>query len=113
MTTASLSLLSGESFHVDVNGTHPALVSDERGVRIDLGHLAPDELLTIKDLAHNQYVKSMLFGGDDADVHRATLNYISRHLERAGNPAAGRSGRGPRVARTRRRTRRETVLNAA
>ncbi|PIQ63730.1 MAG: hypothetical protein COV99_01485 [Bacteroidetes bacterium CG12_big_fil_rev_8_21_14_0_65_60_17] len=113
MTTTSLSLLSGELFHVDVNGNYPALVSGERGVRIDLGQLSPEELLMLKDLAHNQYVKSMLFGGDDADVHRATLNYISRHLERAGNPAAGRAAQGVRAARARRRTRRQPVLSAA
>lgn len=95
MQTTPLSLLSGESFHIDVTG-RPVIVSDARGIRIDLDRLTPKELLSLKDMAHNQYVKSMLFADDDADVHRATLNFVSRHLERAGNPATGLTQDRPR-----------------
>ena len=99
MHTKQLQLLSGEYFHIDVAGTSPALVSDARGIRIDLSRLEPSDLLVLKNMAHNQYVKSMLFGDEDADVHRATLNYVSRHLERSGNPATA-----IRPSRPRRRT---------
>ncbi|MEQ9104712.1 MAG: hypothetical protein RIE53_08445 [Rhodothermales bacterium] len=87
MTQNHLNLLTGEAFHVDISGNHPVLVSRERGIRVDLARLSPTELLRLKDMAHNQYVKAMLFSDEDADVHRATLNYVSRHLERMGNPA--------------------------
>lgn len=88
MTQNHLNMLTGEAFHVDISGNHPTLVSRERGIRVDLERLSPTELLSLKDMAHNQYVKAMLFGDDDADVHRATLNFVSRHLERMGNPAS-------------------------
>lgn len=76
------------AFHLSISNSSPELVSMDGCMRIPLTSLDSKGLIKAKDLAHNQYVHAMIHGSEDLDVHRATLNYLCKAVEKAGNPIA-------------------------
>ena len=85
---SSIPELSRSAFFVSISNHLPELVSSDGALRIPLQSLDSDGLVRAKNLAHNQYVKAMISQSEDLDVHRATLNFLSKAIEKVGNPIA-------------------------
>ena len=79
----ALAALRSNGFHLDISGPTPELVSRDEKVRVPLDDLTLGQLEAAKHLAHDQYVRAMLTGDTDLDTHRATLNFLSRRLQKA------------------------------
>jgi len=82
----SPSLLPQTSFFVSVSNHIPEIVSEDGAIRIPLNSLDALGLIRAKNMAHDQYVNAMMKQEDDLDMHRATLNFLSRTVEKVGNP---------------------------
>lgn len=79
----ALAALRKEGFHLDISGPTPDLVTRNEKVRVPVEDLNLAQLEAAKHLAHDQYVRAMLAGDADLDTHRATLNFLSRRLQKA------------------------------
>lgn len=109
MTSAHvMAALKQGGFHLSISGPVPELVARDEKTRIALDALTLPQLEAIKHMAHDQYVRAMLNGDMELDTHRATLNFLSRHLTKAAPVPATRRpvGAGSRKA-ARRPSRRE------
>ena len=78
--------LGRNPFFLSLTKKSAELVSGDGLLRISVEALDASGLLAAKHLAHNQYVNAMLHSGDDLDAHRATLNFLSKAVERQGHP---------------------------
>ena len=85
---SSIPELSRSAFFVSISNHLPELVTSDGALRIPLQSLDSDGLVRAKNLAHNQYVKAMISQSEDLDAHRATLNFLSKAIEKIGNPIA-------------------------
>ena len=74
------------AFHLSISNNYPELVSSDGTLRVPMASLDTHGLIKAKNLAHNQYVQAMLHDADNLDVHRATLNFLCKAVEKAGNP---------------------------
>jgi len=99
--------LGSTTFHLSISNNFPELVSVDGALRIPMASLDARGLIKAKDLAHNQYVQAMMLDSDDLDVHRATLNFLCKAVEKAGNPLAR-----PHAPQTRKAPNRKAVLAA-
>jgi hypothetical protein len=79
----ALAALRRDGFHLDISGPTPDLVTRDEKVRVPVDDLNLSQLEAAKHLAHDQYVRAMLAGDADLDTHRATLNFLSRRLQKA------------------------------
>ena len=79
----ALAALRKEGFHLDISGPTPDLVTRNEKVRVPVEDLNLAQLEAAKHLAHDQYVRAMLAGDADLGTHRATLNFLSRRLQKA------------------------------
>lgn len=79
----ALAALRRDGFHLDISGPTPDLVTRDEKVRVPVDDLNLQQLEAAKHLAHDQYVRAMLTGDADLDTHRATLNFLSRRLQKA------------------------------
>jgi len=92
MNAQPIGLMFGQHpFHIEFAAGTSFAVSDGTDMRVDMHALEAPQLIELKNMAHNQYVRAMLFDDPELDVHRATLNALCRALERRGNPVAGRT----------------------
>lgn len=93
--------LKQNGFHLDISGPAPELKSSDEKIRVRLDALPFAQLQAVKNLAHDQYVRAMLEESLELNTHRATLNFLSRHLQKSAQkpatevPAMSRSGRRP------------------
>lgn len=76
--------LADFSFYLSVSNKTPELVSVDGKMRVPLASLDASGLVRAKNLAHNQYVQAMMNDSEDLDVHRATLNFLCKTIERSG-----------------------------
>ena len=86
-------------FYLNIAGLRPELISSNEAIRIPLDALPFSQLQAVKNLAHDQYVRAMLSGDLEMETHRATLNFISRQLQKAAQApvtASVAESRGPR-----------------
>ena len=98
--------LGSKGFYLDVSNTYPELISSDDSARLSLEKLNDDQLMALKNLAHDQYINAMLMGANDLESHRATLNFLSRLVQRFGSIEAGKSyGRRPKSSNRIRKTR--------
>ncbi len=80
--------LRQEGFYLDISGSTPQLISSDEKTRVPLDALSFSHLEAIKHMAHDQYVRAMLEGNIEMDTHRATLNFLSRQLQKASQTPA-------------------------
>jgi|AP95_1055475.scaffolds.fasta_scaffold05573_3 hypothetical protein len=80
--------LGSTGFYLDISKAAPELISADGSASLPLENLKAVQLLALKNLAHDQYVNGMLYGETDLSSHRATLNFLSRLIERVGHPSA-------------------------
>ena len=78
--------LQNTSFYLSVSNRMPELVSSDGTMRIPMASLDSNGLIRAKNFAHNQYINAMMQDSDELDVHRATLNFLFKTIERTGNP---------------------------
>lgn len=86
-------------FYLNIAGARPELISSNESIRIPLDSLPVSQLQAVKNLAHDQYVRAMLSGDLEMETHRATLNFLSRQLQKAAQAPVTVSvveGRAPR-----------------
>jgi len=103
--------LGSKGFYLDVSNTYPELISADDSSRLSLEKLNDDQLVALKNLAHDQYINAMLMGASDLESHRATLNYLSRLVQRFGsNETPSSSSRSPKSSS---RVRRSPTRKAA
>ena len=76
--------LADFSFYLSVSNKTPELVSVDGKMRVPLASLDASGLVRAKNLAHNQYIQAMMNDSDDLGVHRATLNFLCKAIERSG-----------------------------
>jgi len=106
-------------FYLDISGQSPELLSSNEKIRIPLNTLTYTQLQAVKDLAQDQYVRAMLEGSLELDTHRATLNFVSRQLQKAAHipaskaPIQNRKTRRPSRGKQRVRTTSQTPVQAA
>ena len=93
----SIPELTRTAFFVSISNHVPELVSSDGALRIPLQSLDANGLIRAKNMAHNQYVKAMMTQAEDIDVHRATLNFLSKAIEKLGNPIARPHSNRPRI----------------
>lgn len=74
------------TFYVSLSQGTPELVSFDGTMCIPVASLDSAGLMRAKNQAHNQYVQAMINDLDDLDVHRATLNFLCKAVERVGYP---------------------------
>ena len=90
-------------FHLSISGHTPELLSSNEKIRVPLDALTLTQLQAIKNLAHDQYVRAMLESSLELDTHRATLNFLSRQVQKLSDTPATRASSEKR--RTRRPSR--------
>lgn len=93
-------------FYLNIAGLRPELISSNEAIRVPLDVLPFSQLQAVKNLAHDQYVRAMLSADLELETHRATLNFLSRQLQKAAQEPVTVSvveGRGPRPSRSARR----------
>lgn len=86
-------------FYLNIAGLRPELISSNETIRVPLDALPFSQLQAVKNLAHDQYVRAMLTGDLEMETHRATLNFLSRQLQKAAQAPVTTSvieSRGPR-----------------
>lgn len=93
-------------FHLDISGLVPELVSRDEKTRVPLEGLTTVQLEAVKNLAHDQYVRAMLTEDLDLDTHRATLNFLTRHLQKMASVPATQPRPGARMRKPTRNVRR-------
>ena len=96
MLAHQMASLGKRPFFLSLSNRNAELVSEDGLLRIAVDALDAGGLLAAKNLAHNQYVLAMMENGEVLDEHRATLNFLSKAVERQGHPAA--RPHAPRVA---------------
>ena len=105
--------LGRNPFFLSLSSQSAELVSGDGLLRISVEALDASGLLAAKHLAHNQYVNAMLLNEDELDAHRATLNFLSKALEREGHPAARPHTSRPAAVRNRKPLVQKSVSRAA
>jgi len=93
-------------FYLNIAGLRPELISSNEAIRVPLDVLPFSQLQAVKNLAHDQYVRAMLSADLELETHRATLNFLSRQLQKAAQEPVTVSvveGRAPRPSRSARR----------
>jgi len=96
-------------FHLSISGQAPELLSTHEKIRVPLDALTFTQLQAVKNLAHDQYVRAMLEGSLELDTHRATLNFLSRQVQKAAHIPATKA---PSDSRRARRPSRKTMRAA-
>jgi len=76
--------LGSKGFYLDVSKPAPELASSDDSARLALDKLNAVQILALKNMAHDQYINAMLMGASDLESHRATLNFMSRMVQRHG-----------------------------
>ena len=105
--------LGRNPFFLSLTKKSAELVSGDGLLRISVEALDASGLLAAKHLAHNQYVNAMLHSGDDLDAHRATLNFLSKAVERQGHPTTRPHTSRPASVRNRKPRVQKSVSRAA
>jgi len=100
--------LGRSAFYLSISNSYPELVSVDGTLRVPMASLDTKGLIKAKDLAHNQYVQAMIHEAEDLDAHRATLNFLCKAVEKAGNTIAR-----PHVPRARTAPNRNAVASAS
>lgn len=119
LSAHALAGLKQNGFHLDISGHTPELKSSDEKIRVPLDALSSTQLQAVKNLAHDQYVRAMLEESPELNTHRATLNFLSRHLQKTAQkpatqlPAESRSNRRPVRSSTASRRSRTTSAQAA
>jgi len=104
MHAHAMATMGKSGFYLDISGKGPELISADGAARLPLEGLPLTRLQATKNLAHDQYVNAMLNGAMDLDSHRATLNFLSRQVQKYSTipaPLAVQE-RAPRPPRRRR-----------
>lgn len=103
-------------FYLNIAGPRPELTSSNDAIRVPLDALPFSQLQAVKNLAHDQYVRAMLTGDLELETHRATLNFLSRQLQKAAQSPVTVSvveGRAPRPSRSARQKVQSTPASQA
>lgn len=88
MHAHKMASLGSGTFFLSLASRSAILVSADGSMKLPLDSLDARGLLAAKNMAHNQYVNAMIQGSGDLDMHRATLNFLSKETERKGSPVA-------------------------
>lgn len=95
-----LAALKQGGFYLSISGQTPELMSSDEKIHVPLEALTFTQLEAVKNLAHDQYVRGMLEGSLELDTHRATLNFLSRQMQKADHLPAPQKAVGNRAARS-------------
>lgn len=79
---APLAEILSKRFHIDVSQNVALIVQTSTGTEFPLSLLSIPEAEEIRDRACDQYVNSVLTGGESIDCDRATLFFISRFCDK-------------------------------
>jgi len=82
MHAHAIATMGKNGFYLDVSGKTPELISADGASKLPLDGLPLARLQALKNLAHDQYINAMINGAMDIDSHRATLNFLSRQVQR-------------------------------
>ena len=105
----AIAQLGEHGFYLDISASMPGLVTSDGATRVQISDLPPIQLRAVKNLAHDQYVRAMLNGDLDMDSHRATLNFLSRLVQKAAGSVTSAVPRPPESRRRARRAQKQAA----